>query len=128
MLYVKTLIKASSVHGIGLFADQKIAKGELVSKFNPDFDLYITADMYANLPQVAKQFFDHYGYWSSELNGYVCSTDNHRFTNHSIHPSVGTIGAKEGDDGDDIALRDIEPGEEITVDYRVFGENPEHLS
>ncbi|MBP9763098.1 SET domain-containing protein [Patescibacteria group bacterium] len=128
MLYVKTVIKQSLLHGTGLFADQRIAKGALISKFEPGFDIFITAEKYASLPEAAKSFFDHYGYWSKELNGYVCSADNHRFTNHSTNPSVGTVGAKEGDDGDDIALRDIEPGEEITVDYRVFGEDPEQTT
>lgn len=125
MLYVKTTIKNSPIHGTGLFADQKILKGTLVSKYEPGFDIFITVEKYESLPQVAKQFFDHYGYWSKELNGYVCSADNHRFTNHSTSPTVGTVGAKAGDDGEDIALRDIELGEEITVDYRVFDENPE---
>ena len=125
MLYVKTEIRPSSIHGIGHYAAEDIAKGTIVSKYEQGFDIFITKERYQALPKPAQEFFDHYGYWSCELNGYVCSADNHRFTNHSLTPTVGTIGAKEGDDGDDIALRDIKSGEEITVDYRVFGENPE---
>lgn len=125
MLYVKTLIKLSPIHGIGHFAAEDIPKGTLISRYEEGVDIFLTKERYEALPKTAQEFFDHYGYWSNELNGYVCLADNHRFTNHSLTPTVGTIGAKEGDDGDDIALRDISSGEELTVDYRVFGENPE---
>lgn len=124
MLRIKTTLEPSLIHGIGLFADQKIVKGALIWKFDPGIDLLISQETYSGLSEINKKFFDHYGYWSEEMGGYVCAADNHRFTNHSENPNVGTINAKLGDDGEDVALRDIEPGEEITVDYRVFGENP----
>lgn len=126
MLYIKTTLKPSPTHGIGLFADQKISKGALIWKFDTGIDIFLSREAYDDLSEVAKSFFDHYGYWSPELNGYVVAADGHRFTNHSVSPNVGTIGAHEGDDGQDVALRDIEPGEELTVDYRVFGEDPTH--
>lgn len=110
---------------IGHFAAEEIPKGALISRHEKGFDIFVTKEPYRALTGPAQAFFDHYGYWSDELGGYVCSADNHRFTNHSSSPNVGTIGAKEGNDGDDIALRDIKTGEELTVDYRVFGENPE---
>lgn len=125
MLYVKTEIKPSSVHGIGHFAAEDIPKGTVISRYEKGFDIFVTKERYQTLTGPVQAFFDHYGYWSDELGGYVCSADNHRFTNHSSSPNVGTIGAKEGNDGDDVALRDIKTGEELTVDYRVFGENPE---
>lgn len=125
MLHVKTTIGPSSIHGIGLFADQKIPKGTVICKYDPDIDILITKKKYSELSDIGKEFFDHYSYWSKEMNGYICAADNHRFTNHSTDPNVGTIDAKAGHDGVDVALRDIKKGEEITVDYRVFGENPE---
>ena len=113
------------MHGIGHFAAEDIPKGTVISRYEKGFDIFVTKERCQTLTGPAQSFFDHYGYWSDELGGYVCSADNHRFTNHPSSPNVGTIGAKEGNDGDDIALRDIKTGEELTVDYRVFGENPE---
>lgn len=125
MFYVQTTLGPSVLHGTGCFANQKIKKGDVVWKYDEGLDIFLTKETYEHLPKIKKDFFDHYAYWSDELNGYVCAADNHRFTNHSTDPNIGTIGAKEGDDGEDVALRDIEPGEEMTVDYRVFGEDPE---
>lgn len=125
MLYVKTEIKPSPIHGIGHFAAEDIPQGTLISKFETGFDIFVTKHQYEHLPRTAQGFLDHHGYWSDELDGYVCLADNHRFTNHSPTPNIGTINAKPGDDGNDVALRDIKSGEELTVDYRLFGENPE---
>ena len=124
MLYVKTEIRASSIHGIGHFAAEDISKGSLISQFEPGFDILLTRSQYEELPKTARDFFDHYGYWSDELDGYICLADNHRFTNHSYNPNIGTVDAGPGNDGKDIALRDIPIGEELTVDYRLFGEDP----
>ena len=125
MLYVKTEIRPSPIHGVGLFAAQAIPKGALIWKFDSGFDILVSKEKYSSLSEIGKDFLDHYGYWSKEMDAYICTGDNHRFTNHSENPYVGTVNAGPGDDGQDVALRDIEPGEEITVDYRVFGENPE---
>lgn len=108
-----------------IFCRRDIPKGTLISRREKGFDVFVTKERDHALAGPAQAFFDHYGYWSDELGGYVCSADNHRFINHSSSPNVGTVGAKEGNDGDDVALRDIKAGEERTVDYRVFGENPE---
>ena len=42
MLYVKTKIGQSKIHGMGLFADQFIKKGTIIWKFTPGFDLKFT--------------------------------------------------------------------------------------
>lgn len=55
---------------------------------------------------------------------YVCAADNCRFRNHLENPNVGNVGAHDGNDGQDRALRDIKKGEEFTFDYRGFGEDP----
>lgn len=125
MLYVKTEIRPSPIHGVGLFAMQMIPKGALIWKFDSGIDILVSKEKYSSLSEIGKEFLDHYGYWSMEMDAYVCAADNHRFTNHSNNPNVGTVNAGPGNDGQDIALRDIESGEEITVDYRVFGENPD---
>lgn len=53
---------------------------------------------------------------------YVYSLDNTRFTNHSMSPNI----AKDPklSEGDDeictVAIRDIQIGEELTIDYRAI--------
>ena len=42
MLLVKTKIKPSGTHGIGLFADQFILKGTITWKYDPKFDSSFT--------------------------------------------------------------------------------------
>lgn len=124
MLKVKTITKQSDVHGIGLFADEDIPKGTVIWEFDPGLDISITKDEYSRLSSVSKQFFDHYGYWSDELDIYICAADGWRFTNHSKNPNTGTINSSKGNEGQDVALRDIKKGEEILFDYRSFGEDP----
>lgn len=125
MLKVKTYIQMSKVHGIGLFAGEDIPEGTTVWEFEPGLDISITKEQYRELPSIAKTFFDQYGYWSDELNCYICAADNWRFTNHSKEPNVGTVGAKTGNEGKDIALHTLTAGEELLFDYRTFGEDPE---
>lgn len=44
MLLVKTVIKKSSIHGLGLFANQKIKSGQIVWKYNPILDKKISRE------------------------------------------------------------------------------------
>ncbi len=124
MLKVKTQTKQSEVHGIGLFADQDIPEGTVVWEFDSNIDISITKEVYESLPDVQKQFFDHYGYWSDELNLYICAADGWRFTNHSECANVVTVNSSTGNEGQDVATRDIKKGEELLFDYRSFGEDP----
>lgn len=124
MLKVKTKLKQSEVHGLGLFADQEIPSGTVVWEFEPNLDISITKNEYDSLSKIQKDFFDHYGYWSEELDLYICAADNWRFTNHSDKPNTGTINNSLGKEGQDIAIKDIKKGEELLFDYRSFNEEP----
>ncbi len=124
MLKVKTTTKQSKVHGIGLFADQDIPEGTVVWEFDPRLDISITKEVYASLVDVQKRFFDHYGYWSEELGLFICSADGWRFTNHSEDSNVVTVNSSTGNEGQDVATRNIRQGEELLFDYRSFGEDP----
>jgi len=53
-----------------------------------------------------------YAYYDSEGQFYVLSSDDYRFTNHSENPNSKNTGAWRT-----IAIRDIQPGEEITWGY-----------
>lgn len=117
MLLVKTKLGISSVHGIGLFADEFIPKGTLVQKFVPGFDLVIDPGQVHKLTHHAKEQFLTYAYKDKRNGMYILCADNTRFLNHSNTPNLTS---DDPADEIDIAARDIQKGEELTVDYRTF--------
>ena len=113
MLKVKTFLKESGEHGIGLFAGEFIPKGTVVFE-EDDFTLIIPDDEFEKMSTEQKQFIEHYAY--KQFGTYKLSVDNDRFMNHSNNPNVDdSIHVDKT-----IASRDIQPGEEITCDYRVI--------
>ncbi len=117
MLLVKTKIGPSKIHGIGLFADQFIAKGVPVWKFAPGFDLEIPAEKISELSEPAQKEFLNYAYLNHKTNKYILCFDYGRFVNHSDTPNM--VDSNPDDDAaPDIAVRNIEEGEELTSNYQ----------
>lgn len=109
MLTVKTKLKEIPGKGIGLIANQEIRKGQTIWTYNPLIDIKIKKK---DIPKEAKEFFDTYAV--DQGGDYiVINTDNARFTNHSKNPNIKSLGHFK----DNIALRDIHKGEELTIDY-----------
>ena len=115
MLLVKTKTRVSEIHGIGLFAAEFIPKGTMTWKFLEGFDLRLPKSILAELSTPAKEQFLKYSYLDSGSMLYELCSDDARFFNHSDTPNTGSIS-----DIIDVALRDIQPGEELTCDYRTF--------
>jgi SET domain-containing protein len=113
MLKVKTFLKHSGSHGIGLFADEFIAKGSIIFE-EDDFTLTITDEQFNKMNSDQKQFIEHYAY--KQFGIFKCSVDNDRFMNHSDDPNVDDTQYTDKS----VASRDIQKGEEITCDYRVI--------
>lgn len=113
MLVVKTKLKEMPGKGIGLVADQKIAKGQTTCVYHPLIDIKVYKK---DIPNEAHDFFDTYAVDIGE-DYLILSIDNTRFTNHSDNPSTKSLGRIEGRFQNNIATRDIEIGEEITIDY-----------
>lgn len=120
MLLVKTKIGPSKIHGIGLFADQFIAKGTHIWKFTPGFDIKVTEEDTKKLSEPAKEEFFHFAFLNPKTNKYVLCSDGARFYNHLDNPNTICIDYPEEEEGVDIAARDIKVGEELTIDYRSF--------
>lgn len=121
MLLVKTKLSLSNVHGIGLFADQFIPKGTATWKYHPDYDTAFTEKEVEGMSEPAKKIFLHYAYFDAEINKYVLCFDDQRFINHSSKKmNVHTTKIQ------DIASRDIEPGEELLCDYNRFDDTYFH--
>lgn len=109
MLTVKTYIKSSGIHGIGLFASENIKEGQLVGQLN-QFDLRI------HIGDIKENELDFFRFYCSlEGEYYQTYFDNMRFMNHSSdHNCIDTP------DGKTIAIRDISIGEELTCDYSLI--------
>lgn len=115
MLLIKTRIKESTTHGVGLFADQFVPKGTVTWEYNPLFDSAYTDAEVDALPEVARKIFLHYAYFDKEINKHVLCFDDQRFINHSSHSAnIDSTPRK------DTASQDIQSGEEILCDYNKF--------
>jgi SET domain-containing protein len=123
MLLVRTRLAQSSIHNLGLFADQLIPAGTVIWRFNPGYDLDIPLEEMNSQPAYVREFFEHYGYLDFHLNRYILCFDNARFINHSDTPNTRPDYSRETH-GVDIAIHDIKEGEEITTDYRLFERLP----
>lgn len=118
MLVVKTKLKEITSKGIGLVADQAIKKGQSVWVFNPIIDIKVHKE---DIPKEAQDFFDTYAVDIGEEFVFL-NTDNARFTNHSDNPNMKSLGRFL----DNVALRDIQAGEELTINYNeidIYGAN-----
>ncbi len=115
MLTIKTKLAQSKIAGIGLFANEFIPKGSLVWKFVPGFDLLLAKEDVSRLSPAAQEQVHRYAFLEKKYKKYILCGDDARFFNHSKEPNCD-------DSTPDIttALRDINPGEELTVDYEVF--------
>jgi hypothetical protein len=116
MFYVKTILKQSSLHGIGLFADEDVAFGTLVFEESQTLTIQFSKDQFVQLSNEEQKIVKHYGYIDKQTDLWHLNSEDIRFSNHE----------KDGNmtlrDGKLYALRDIVRGEELTQDYSEFEE------
>ncbi|MES2213895.1 MAG: SET domain-containing protein-lysine N-methyltransferase [Patescibacteria group bacterium] len=117
MLQVKTKLKPSGIHGIGLFADQFIPKGTVTWKYEPRYDVAFTQEQIDALPQVQKDFLNFFTYLDKDLNKFILCSDNQRHINHA---KTGELENIHSTPTEDIAARDIQEGQELLCDYNKF--------
>jgi hypothetical protein len=112
MLLVKTYLDKSPIHGLGVFAAERIPKGAKIWRFVEGFDRCYTAKQFARLPKAARDFLRNYAY---RVDGEILFTvDNDHHMNHAEKPNTLLKG------GYVIAATTIPKGAEITNDYREF--------
>lgn len=120
MLMVKTRLGPSDIAGIGLFADQDIAKGTVTWRFMPAYDRLLTQAEIEALPEPARSSILEHVYLNAESGLFVLCADNARFMNHADDPNTAGVHQPGAIAGYDVATRDIRAGEELTCDYRTF--------
>lgn len=117
MILVKTKLGQSCKHCTGLLADQFIPKGTTTWEYNPLFDSAFTEEEVNQMSEAARKQFLHYAYFDKDLNKHVLCFDDQRFINHSaIKEDINILSTPRKD----IAIRDIQPGEELLCDYDGF--------
>ena len=115
----------SKIDGIGCFSDIVIRKGEFVRVFSPEDSRWVPLKKAHASPQ--KSLIKKFGIRTER--GYWTPLDFLRisvgwYMNHSETPNL------QSDDGDVsyFALKDIRPGEEVTMDYRRMDPKHDNLS
>ena len=96
----------SGIHGSGLFARRDFKAGDIVLKWKLDRRIYHVA----TVPAAERKYLH-----PLDDNGFVLLQPPERFMNHSC--SHNTVVRNLCD----VAIRDIQPGEEITSDYTTDG-------
>ena len=111
MIHPHTEVKfISDEIGYGVVAKQLILKGTITWVLD-ELDREITPAEVEQMGPVAKEMMDTYSYRNSSGNFVLC-WDNGRFVNHSFNSTCLSTAYDF-----EIAVRDIQPGEQLTDDY-----------
>lgn len=130
MLIVPIEVRQSAIHGLGVFAAAFIAKGTVIWQFDPGVDRHLDAAWLAKQPEHVRRFVHSYAVVSMDQKSYTLTGDQTLFINHSLQGNMGPNPAIQAN-GEEVvvALRDIQPGEELTINYgEIDGADREKLA
>jgi uncharacterized protein len=115
---VKCRIAPSIIHGLGLFAVEYISAGTIIWQFDSRIDTVYSLEDYLDLREDQRMALRHYAYVSDDKSFILCG-DHAVFMNHQDNPN--TIESYNTSDyGEDIAIRDIQIGDELTTNYKLW--------
>ncbi|TDP00254.1 MULTISPECIES: SET domain-containing protein [unclassified Flavobacterium] len=100
----------SKEKGYGVVATKLIPRGT-ITWVQDDLDQVFSREKTANLKPYIKKYLDTYSFTNKNGEMVLC-WDNGKFVNHSFRPSCFSTPYDF-----EIAIRDIQPGEELTDDY-----------
>ena len=112
MLLIDTYLDKSTIHGVGVFAKENVKKGEKIKEVRPEFEFEFNQNNLPKMPLALARLIDTHAYEREPGSKIlVLGIDNEKYLNHSTEPSV---------DDDGIALKNINIGDEITINYNDF--------
>jgi hypothetical protein len=114
MFHIQKKIGLSNIHGRGIFAIQKISKGNPIYTANLDLDTFLPEKEFESLSQDEQETMKHYGYFDDTLQKWHLAFDDIRFCNHSGEGNMTWNGNTL------LAKKDIEINEELTQNYAEF--------
>lgn len=114
MIHPKTELKhVNDTIGYGVFATERIPEGTIVY-VKDSLELVITPAEFLNHSKEMQEVIDKYSY-IDEKGNQIISWDFAKYVNHCCNCNTISTGY-----GFEIAIRDIEPGEQITDEYGIF--------
>ena len=122
MIIVPTYLDKSAIHGLGVFAIEFIPQGSKVWEFNPVFDIRLTEEDFEQLPAPVKREIEIHLYQPEDKGLLYYESTMGKYMNHSREPNVDFSEVGVG-----WATRDIQPGDELTCDYRHFMADVSHI-
>lgn len=72
------------------------------------------------MPEPQRRLIKFFAYFSAKRQAYIYSIDDSRFLNHSSHPNNDCLPVESEVELCNVSNRDIQIGEELTIDYRTF--------
>ena len=117
MLLFDTELRASGIHGIGVFLLEPVNEGDVIWRFDSRIDRAYSDNELDDLPPKLRQFLRVYSTLHADSGLWVLCGDNGRHFNHSDTPNTLSLGIAFGDD---IAAYDLSAGTELTSDYRTI--------
>lgn len=117
MLMVRTELRPSEIHGIGVHLCEPVRSGQLIWRFDSRIDRVFSDAELQELPDLTQEFLRTYSTLHSDLRLWVLCGDNGRHFNHSDSPNTRSLGIAFGDD---VAAEDLPVGTELTSDYRTI--------
>lgn len=112
MLTVNHRVKPSPIHGLGVFLLEPVLAGSIVWKYDPMFDIEISAESVARFPKEEAEVVYHHAEYLPERRTFRLGNDADIFMNHSNRPTLVDLGDQM------IASQDLKVGDELTCDYR----------
>lgn len=115
MNLVKTYIAPSKIEGLGMFADEFIPKGALIWRVS-GLDHVLTEDELFKKEMSLTQLNHFYKYSYKHRGEFIYCSDENKYCNHSDNANTMS------DYKTQVAILDINKGEEITCNYKDFVE------
>lgn len=107
------LRKIDTAVGFGVFATKPIPRGTITWVLDR-LDMVLQADEVTRMPAAYLPILDRYTF-RDHAGNYVLCWDFGRYMNHSCEPTTTCVG-----EICDVALRDIQPGEQLTCEYALL--------
>lgn len=118
MMHIKYTLGPSALHGIGLFAGEDLAKGQLVYTASPLLDVNLTEAEFESLAEREKEEVRWWGFFDEPTQKWHVDFDVSKFINHA---DDATLSQDPGHtEAYLVATQDVKAGEELTQDYREF--------
>ena len=117
MFLIDTYLDKSKIQGVGVFSKENIKKGHKIQEERSSFQIEFDKNNLPSMPLAFANFLTTHSYQKYlHPDILILQFDNSKYINHSENPNLN-------DDG--FAIKDINIGDEITIDYKDFDDNIE---